>query len=126
MSNRLELVQITDPGHVLRLNVDIIVYAVDPPCVECVYRSGDTVAEVMKSKDVQGVYCLPSRVPKPKPRTWRVRDYMYRNVDGEWFHAVGTLKPPSETWDEVVPVSDWYTVTEVTEIAQRKGVSAHG
>jgi hypothetical protein len=72
MSNRLELIQITDPeSRPCVLNVDIIVYAVDPPCVECVDRSGDTVAEVMASKDVQGVYCLPSSVPKPKPRTWK-------------------------------------------------------
>jgi hypothetical protein len=114
MSDKLELVRIEDPNHVLRECVDLIVYA-RPSCVECVDRAGDTVAEVMASKDVQGVYCLPSRVPNQKPRTWRVRDYMYRNFGGEWFHAVGLPKPPGDAWDEVVPVSDWYTVTEVID-----------
>jgi hypothetical protein len=111
MSSRLELVRIEDPNHVLRECVDLIVYA-RPSCVECVDRSGDTVAEVMASKDVQGVYCLPSRVPKPKPRTWRVRDYMVRN-GAAWVRFSGRTEPPVVEWDEVVPVSDWYTVTEV-------------
>jgi hypothetical protein len=113
MSNRLELIQITDPDHVLRENIDIIVYEV-PACVECVDRAGDTVAEVMASKDVQGVYCLPSRIPKPKPRTSRVRDYMVRN-GAAWVRFDGRTEPPVMEWDDVVPVSDWYTVTEVSD-----------
>jgi hypothetical protein len=114
MSNRLELIQITDPNHVLRRNVDIIVYSEHTGCVECDDRSGDPVAEVMESKDVQGVYCLPSRVPKPKLRTWRVRDYMVKNGD-TWIRFDGRKEPPVTEWDDVVPVSDWYTVTEVSD-----------
>jgi hypothetical protein len=113
MTAKLELVQITDPGHVLRENIDLIVYE-SPSSVECVDRSGDTVSEVMASKDVQGVYCLPSRFPQPKPRTWRVRDYMAKNGDA-WLRLDGRVKPPSDSWDEVVPVTGWYTVTEVTD-----------
>jgi hypothetical protein len=113
MSKQLELVQITDPDHVLRANIDIIVYE-SPASVECVDRAGDTVAEVMSSKDVQGVYCLPSRVPQPKPRTWKVRDYMVRN-GAAWVRFDGRTKPPVTWWDDVVPVSDWYTVTEVSD-----------
>jgi hypothetical protein len=114
MNNRLELVPITAPGHVLRENIDIIVYAGYLRCVECVDRSGDTVAEVMESKGVLGVYCLPPMLPKPLPRTWKVRDYMVRNGD-TWIRFVGRTKPPSEHWDKVVPVSDWYTMTEVID-----------
>jgi hypothetical protein len=85
-----------------------------PACVECVDRSGDTVAEVMASNDVQGVYCLPSRVPNQKPRTWRVRDYMVKN-GAAWVRFDGRTEPPVTEWDDVVPVSDWYTVTEVSD-----------
>jgi hypothetical protein len=113
MSDKLELVRIEDPNHVMRENIDIIVYS-SPTCVECVDRAGETVAEVMASKDVQGVYCLPSMLPKPKPRTWRVRDYMAKNGDA-WLRLDGRVKPPSDSWDEVAPVSDWYTVTEVID-----------
>jgi hypothetical protein len=113
MSSRLELVRIEDLGHVLRTNEDIIVYS-SPTCVRCVDRDGLTVAEVMASKDVQGVFCLPSRLPQPKPRRWRVRDYMVKN-GAAWVRFDGRTEPPVTEWDDVVPVSDWYTVTEVID-----------
>jgi hypothetical protein len=63
---------------------------------------------------VQGVYCLPSRVPQPTPRTWRVRDYMAKN-GSSWRRLNGRTETPDHHWDEVVPVSDWYAVTEVSD-----------
>jgi len=108
--DRIELVRITDPGHVLRADVD---YYVSGGVLHC-WKHKMRLSVVGTSSPC---YCRPEDIPapKPEPRKWRVRDYMATNNNGWAFVTRADSYAMSRYFDKYIPVSDWYEVTEVTD-----------